>query len=472
MAGLFSRIAKAIRNDAIDNYRDNLPVSNEIKDDGRVAPGQPQQQNTDTDLLWAVPRWFNNSSGIMSSQQSNVFLQLRQYAEMNSVVQYCVEQRQLQIAQMGFTVRHKDKTKKRNSRCIAVENLLSCPNRSQTSFFEFMMAFMHDLLVLDAVSIKPRYDSEGNVISLELLDSAYVTIKVDGRGQIPASPQPAYQFELKSQNVIKSYSVEDLMYVKMHPRTSSPYGQSSVEKCLNTLKSLLQRRAYQDDYFTEGNLPESMISVNEKMTPKQMLEFQEYFDMLSKMSKNKVKLIPHDFKLIQAKTAEMKLEIDEMYTREICAIFNVSSSALISDVNRATAETNRKQAVANGNVAYIKFVENCMTRLINMYFGYPELEFSFIQEDAIDPLQQAQALQLATGGQAWLTINEARAIYGMGPSEELSTLNNPVNSGTQTSDENQTGVDPTGEERLVGQKDVDTQPKTAKPELPNPNEDR
>lgn len=472
MANMLTRIIKAIRNDAVDNVRDNLPVSPKISDDGRPAPGQPQPQNTDTDLLWAVPRFFNNSTGIMNSKQSNVFLQLRDYAEMNTVIQYCIEQRQLQIAQMSFTVRHKDKKRKRNSKCEAVENLLSCPNRSQTSFYEFMMAFMYDLLTLDAVAVKPRYDVEGNVVSLELLDAAYVTIKVDGRGQIPAAPQVAYQFDLMAQNITKSYSIEDLLYVKMHPQTNTPYGKSSVEKCLNSLKSLLQSRGYKDDYYKEGNLPESMISVNEKMTPKQMLEYQEYFDLLSKMNKNKVKLIPHDFKLIQAKTPEMKLEIDEMYTREICAIFNVSPSALISDVNKATAESNRKQAISSGNVAYIKFIESVMTRLINLYFGYNELEFSFIQEDAIDPLQQAQALQLATGGQAWLTINEARAIYGMGPTEDLSTTSNPVNSGTQKSDENDTGVDPTGEDRLISQKDVDTSPKDAKPQLPNPNEDR
>lgn len=458
---VFQRIFKAIRPDAVDLTRDNEKVKEHINDVGRPAPGQPSLENTDTDLLWAVPAWFNTSTSIVGSQKSNVFLQLRQYAEMNSVIQYCIEQRQLQIAQMSFTVRFKDRKKEKDAKCEAVEKLLNCPNRSQTSFFEFAMAMMHDLLVLDAVAIKPLYDGEGNVKSIELLDAAYVSIKVDGRGQIPAPPEVAYQFDLKKSNILKSYSAEDLMYIKMHPRTSTPYGQSPVEKCLNTLKSLLNRRKYQDDYFTEGNLPESMLSVNEKMTPKQMAEYQQYLDMLSKISKNKVQLIPHDWKLIQAKNVEMKLEIDEMYTREICAIFNVPSSALISDVNRATAESNRKQSVASGNFAYVKFIETVMTRLINLYLGYNDLEFSFTQEDSTDPLQQAQALQLATGGKAWLTVNEARAIQGLGPNEELNNV----------SDE-ESGISATGEDRLKGQKDVKTQSAESNVELPNPNLDR
>lgn len=473
---LYQSIRKGIRADAVDMIRDNVKPTDTVSAGGeRPAPGQPRAANTDEDLLWAVPSYFNSSGSILGSKNSNVFLNLRQYAEMNTVIQYCIEQRQLQIAQMTFTVRYKDKRKERDERCDLIESLLNCPNRSQSSFFEFMMAFMHDLLVLDAVAIKPLYDVNGDVVSLELLDAAYVSIKVDGRGQIPNPPSVAYQFSSTQNNVIKNYTAEDLLYIKMHPRTSTPYGQSSVEKCLNTLKSLLERRKYQDDLVSEGNLPTSMLSVSEKMTPAQIQKYQMFFNQVDKMTNNKVKLIPHDWKLIQAKNAEIKLEIDELYTREICAIFNVAPGPLVSDVNRATAESNRRQAISSGNIAYIKFVENAMTRLINLYFGYRDLEFSFIQEDAIDPLQQAQSLQLYTGGKPIMRVNEARSIIGLGPDDELdsvSTSNNPINASTTVADESSSDINTTGENRLEGQADVKTSPKTAPAELPNYNEDR
>lgn len=470
MKDLFELIfRKGVARDAVDMIRDNEPVKSSISAIGdREAPGQPKQPNTNEDQLWAYPSWWNSTgSGIGGVSQQNVFLELRRYAKLNPVIQYCIQQRQLQIAKLQFKVMYKDGKRKADKKCQRVEDLLSHPNNSQIDFYQFIMAFIYDLLVLDAVAVKPYFDANGDVKKIELIDPAYISIKVDSRGQIPDAPQVAYQFENTSANIIKDYSTEDLLYIKMNAQSDTPYGTSLVEKSLKTIMSLAKRREYQDAYYTEGNMPENIMSVHEKMSPKQLLEFQHYFNTFFSgknltAKKHKLKLIPHDWKLIQAKQPEIKSDMDDSLKREICAIFNVPAGALVSDTNKATAESNRKQAAANGSDAYITFIEKMITLLINLYIGYPDMKFSFIQEDSIDPLQQNQSLQLATGGAPFMRVNEAREKSGLGPDDELQAMQI----------ERAKGVSATGENRNVGQKDVKNDAKTAEPELPNPNEDR
>lgn len=439
--------------------------------EGNPAPGQPKQSNTDIDHLWAFPSWFNSTNqGIGGYNKRNFFIELRDISETNPTIQFCILQRQLQISKLKFKVQLKEDAKKAGKaqeRIRLVQDLLSRPNTKEKTFYQFMMTFMNDLLTLDAVAIKPYFNANGDVSRLEFIDPAYISININSRGQIPDNAEPAYQFDNIFTNTVKNYSTDDLFYVSMNTKSSTPYGSSLVEKSISTILSLNKRREYQNGYYTEGNMPESMMSVNEKMTPKQLLEMQHYFNtfysgtnMMAK--KHKLKLIPHDFKLIQAKAPEIKSDMDDDLKREVCAIFNVPSGALVSDNNKATAEANRKQAAANGSDAYITFIEEMMTYLINYYIGYTDLKFSFIQEDSIDPLQQSQSLQLLTGGKPILRVNEAREKIGYGPDDELNTL----------SENNESEINATGENRMAGQKDVKTQEASANPELPNPNEVR
>jgi capsid protein len=92
----------------------------------------------------------------------------------------------------------------------------------------------------------------------------------------------------------------------------------------------------------------------------------------------------------------------------------VPASAFVSQVNRATSETLRLQAAQEGLVPLKAWIKDALDRVIQTYLGAPDLEFVWVGDDAIDPLQQAQTLQILVGA-GIKTAEEARADLGLAP---------------------------------------------------------
>ena len=90
-----------------------------------------------------------------------------------------------------------------------------------------------------------------------------------------------------------------------------------------------------------------------------------------------------------------------------------SSFAFVSQVNRATSETLRLQATQEGLVPLKAWIKNALDHVIQVCMNEPGLEFVWVGDDAIDPLKQAQTLNiLVTAGIK--TRDEARADLGLG----------------------------------------------------------
>jgi hypothetical protein len=152
-------------------------------------------------------------------------------------------------------------------------------------------------------------------------------------------------------------------------------------------------------------------------TADQIRSFQDYFDAL--MSGNlarrrQTKFMPADFKLIEARQPPLKDQYDEWLARIICYAFSVPVSPFVSQVNRATGETMRQQATQEGLVPLKAWVKNALDHVIRECMNEPGLEFVWVGDDAIDPLEQAQTLQILVGA-GIKTREEARADLGLAP---------------------------------------------------------
>ena len=152
-------------------------------------------------------------------------------------------------------------------------------------------------------------------------------------------------------------------------------------------------------------------------TADQIRSFQDYFDAL--MSGNlarrrQTKFMPADFKLIEARQPPLKDQYDEWLARIICYAFSVPASPFVSQVNRATSETLRQQATQEGLVPLKAWVKNALDHVIQVCMNEPGLEFVWVGDDAVDPLEQAQTLQILVGA-GIKTREEARADLGLGP---------------------------------------------------------
>src|ERR1700691_4973932 len=127
-----------------------------------------------------------------------------------------------------------------------------------------------------------------------------------------------------------------------------------------------------------------------------------------------VKFMPADFKLTETRQSPLKDSYDEWLARVICYAFSVPASAFVSQVNRATSETLRMQATQEGLVPLKAWVKSALDSVVQVYLKQPDLEFVWVGDDAVDPLEQAQTLQiLVTAGIK--TREEARADLGLAP---------------------------------------------------------
>ena len=126
-----------------------------------------------------------------------------------------------------------------------------------------------------------------------------------------------------------------------------------------------------------------------------------------------LKFMPGDFKLVEPRQSPLKDQYDEWLARVICYAFSVPATPFVSQVNRATSETMRLQATQEGLVPLKNWVKSALDRVIQNYMGEPDLEFVWVGDDAIDPLQQAQTLNILVSA-GIKTREEARAELGLG----------------------------------------------------------
>ena len=172
---------------------------------------------------------------------------------------------------------------------------------------------------------------------------------------------------------------------------------SPVEQITLTVNIALRRDASTLDYYRAGSSPDAFATLPKEWTADQIRSFQDYFDAL--MSGNlarrrQTKFMPADFKLIEARQPPLKDQYDEWLARIICYAFSVPVSPFVSQVNRATSETLRQQATQEGLVPLKAWLKNALDHVIQECMNEPGLEFVWVGDDAIDPLEQAQTLQI------------------------------------------------------------------------------
>ena len=186
----------------------------------------------------------------------------------------------------------------------------------------------------------------------------------------------------------------------------------------------LRREAATLDYYKAGSSPDAFATLPKEWTSEQIRSFQDYFDAL--MSGNSprrrmLKFMPSDFKLIETRQPPLKDLYDEWLARVICYAFSVPVTPFVSQVNRATSETMRMQATQEGLAPLKAWVKNALDQVIQLCMGEPALEFVWVGDDGVDPLQQAQTLQILVSA-GIKTREEARAELGMGDEEGACNL--------------------------------------------------
>ncbi|RBP15895.1 phage portal protein, partial [Roseiarcus fermentans] len=250
---------------------------------------------------------------------------------------------------------------------------------------------------------------------LDVIDGATIKPLIGDDGRAPEPPDPAYQQVLHGVPAA-DFSADELLYLPRNARTHRLYGLSPVEQVALTVNIALRREAATLDYYRTGSSPDAFATLPKEWTVDQIRSFQDYFDALmsgNSARRRMLKFMPSEFKLIETRQPPLKDQYDEWLARVICYAFSVPATPFVAQVNRATSETMRMQATQEGLLPLKSWIKNALDSVIQGFLGEPGLEFVWVGDDAVDPLQQAQTLQILVSAGIKMR-EEARAELGLG----------------------------------------------------------
>jgi hypothetical protein len=184
-----------------------------------------------------------------------------------------------------------------------------------------------------------------------------------------------------------------------------------------TVNIALRRQASQLQHFTDGNVPPGILTAPEGWSAEQIRQFQEWFDSVlagNTAARSRIVWAPSGAQYQAFKEAPYKDEFDEWLARIVCYAFSLPPTALVRQVNRATADTAQDTATSEGLSPLMGWVKRLVDHVIQDRMGKPALEFAWLDRRPGDPAEEARILDTYVARGIY-TVNEAREILGLAP---------------------------------------------------------
>jgi hypothetical protein len=404
---------------------------------GPLQPLKPLAPPEIAGRQWDYPAGYNLST-LSRPFEPVTFSTMRSLADGYDLLRLVIETRKDQVARQGWNIiacDHRAPLAQDDERIAAVKGFFTKPDGIH-GFADWLRILLEEVFVIDAPALYMGRDRGGRLKALLPLDGATIKPVIDPWGR-PPQPYyqdgrlvypPAYQQILKGYPAV-NYSVRDLIYRPRNLRVNRAYGMSPVEQIVTTVNIALRRQLYLLDYFSEGNIPDSLIGVPESWTPDQIASYQKYWDAyfdgdLSR--RRRAKFVPGGVAktFIQTKEPELKGQFDEWLARIVCFAFSISPQGLMESLNRATAETQKDLATEEGLGPILVWAKGLIDEILASEFDSPDLEFVWNSGREMDPVSQ-EAILSSYAAKGILTINEARAALGRAPLHE-SSANKPM----------------------------------------------
>jgi len=389
-----------------------------------MAPMQPLQVSTPADVkgrAFDYPVGYNVNIK-PRAYEPVTFDQLRALADNLDILRLVIETRKDLVCALEIEIVPKKDGIEPDARCKEVQDFLELPDKEHT-WAEWLRMLLEDLLVIDAPAIYPLLTKGGKLYTLEPIDGATISRKIDLSGRTPIPPQPAYQQILKGVPA-GNFTRDELIYKPRNKRTNKLYGFSPVEQIMMTVNIALRRQLSQLQFYTEGSVPDMMLACPTDWTPDQVRMMQGYWDEVmggNTGERRKAKFVPGGMTPINTKEGLLKDEFDEWIARIVCYAFSVPNMAFIKQMNRATAGTAVDQAVSEGLLPILQWVKSLVDYIIIKYFGYTDVVMIFtdskdpdLAQEAAIKLQNSQSdqIDISTGV---LDVNEVRINRGLDP---------------------------------------------------------
>lgn len=250
---------------------------------------------------------------------------------------------------------------------------------------------------VDGASIRIRSDWDGSPTT-----SHYV--------QATAAFGPGHEISLKD---------EELSYIRLNPRTHTPFGLGKLEVAFETIHEFLCAHRFASRLASNSVVQYALWLQN--LTPQHherlIRWWQDEIEGTGKVPILTVETKPEVLRFGAGTDADLRLQWQEFLIRIIADAFDLPPMllGLERDVNRNTASTQYDDAFRTAVVPVARLLAEHLTRdAIAKRMGWHDLEFVFTDVDAPNELEQAHIQQtlIACGV---LTVNEVRRMRGLPP---------------------------------------------------------
>ena len=304
----------------------------------------------------------------------------------------------------------------RNERAACLRRTLEAPNESD-SFRTLIEAVIEDILVggFGAVEIETTGE-DAMPVRLYPVDGASIQVNAEWKGD---ASQPRYaQVSWKpGKDAVTQLLDSELMYVRLNPRTYTPFGLGKLEVAFESISQFLQAHRFAGR-MASNTVMQYALWLNER-TPEQhdrlIRWWQDEVEGSGKVPILSSEQKPEVLKFAAGTDADLHLEWQSFLLTMIANAFDLPPMMLgvTGDVNKSTASELADEAFQNAVVPLAKLIAEHITRdVIAKGLGWDDLRFVWNGLESRNELVEAQiqTMMLSAGV---LTVAEVRAMRGI-----------------------------------------------------------
>jgi hypothetical protein len=248
------------------------------------------------------------------------------------------------------------------------------------------------------------------------VDGATIRIMTDWNGR-PDSPRYAQATGLYGAQGQIVLNDNELSYIRLNPRTHTPFGLGRLEVAFETINAFLSAYRYAGR-LASNSVVQYALWV-QGLTPvhheRLIRWWQDEIEGTGRVPIISAESKPEVLRFAAGTDADLRLAWQEFLVRIIANAFDLPAQflGLEQDVNRSTAGTMGDLGFRSAIVPTARLVAEYLTRdAIAKRLGWTDLEFVFTDVDAQDEMEQAQIDEILLRNGV-VTVNEVRRARGM-----------------------------------------------------------
>ena len=302
-------------------------------------------------------------------------------------------------------------------RMAALRFSLEEPNESD-SMRTLLEQVLEDMLVggFGAVEMELTGIPE-RPVALWAVDGA--TIRINPKWK-SGNEVPRYAQANLLQSPDKAIPLDDdqLMYIRMNPRTHTPFGLGPLEVAFETVNSLLSAQRFAGKLASNA-VVQYALWLNEA-TPAEherlIRWWQDEVEGTGRVPVLSTEQKPEVLRFGSGTDADLRMEWQTFLIRMIANAFSLPPMllGLENDVNRASSSEFGDEAFRGAIVPVARLLEQHITRdVFGKRLGWREFEFRFTELESRDEATELQ-IQMELLKAGVLTVSEVRALRGLG----------------------------------------------------------